>query len=73
MKMKLGSTAEVPSAEMNPHSEPVEVTKEMKLKLTPGPHVLTLAVNKKERAESVRIELKDVAGSAAQGRWVLGR
>lgn len=53
--------------------QPVEAAKEMKLKVTPGTHVLTLAVNKKERGEGVRVELKDVAGSAAQGRWVLGR
>jgi hypothetical protein len=45
----------------------------MKLKLTPGSHTLTLAVNKKERSDGVRVELKDVAGSAAQARWVLGR
>jgi putative heme-binding domain-containing protein len=53
--------------------QPLEVTKEMTLKLTPGSHVLTMAVNKKERSDGVRVELKDVAGSAAQGRWVLGR
>ena len=53
--------------------QPVEVAAEIKLKLSPGSHVLTLAVNKKERSEGVRLELKDVAGSAAQGRWMLGR
>ena len=53
--------------------QPLEVAAEMKLKLSPGSHVLTLAVNKKERSEGVRLELKDVVGSAAQGRWVLGR
>lgn len=53
--------------------QPLEVSKEMKLKLTPGSHVLTLAVNKKERSEGVRVEMKDVAGSSGQARWVLGR
>ncbi len=53
--------------------QPVDVAKEMKLKLTPGSHTLTLAVNKKERADGVRIELKDIPNSAAQARWVLGR
>ena len=53
--------------------QPVEVAAEIKLKLLPGSHVLTLGVNKKERSEGVRLELKDVAGSIAQGRWVLGR
>ncbi|MFT3879028.1 MAG: hypothetical protein QM703_05130 [Gemmatales bacterium] len=53
--------------------QPIDVAAEMKLKVTPGNHVLTLAVNKKERTEGVRLELKDVAGSAAQGRWLLGR
>ncbi|HQR05952.1 MAG TPA: c-type cytochrome, partial [Gemmatales bacterium] len=53
--------------------QPLEPAKEMTMKLSPGTHVLTLAVNKKERTEGVRVELKDVAGSAAQGRWVLGR
>lgn len=46
----------------------VELSPTVKLKLTPGIHKLTLAVNKKERSEGLRLELKE-----GQARWVLGK
>jgi len=79
-KLEVGTAGEVllslndtKGVQMWLDQQPLEVTKEMTLKLTPGSHVLTMAVNKKERGDGLRVELKDVAGSAAQGRWVLGR
>jgi putative heme-binding domain-containing protein len=48
--------------------QPIAVAKETKLTLSAGTHTLTLAVNKKERTDGVRLELKD-----GQARWVLGR
>jgi putative heme-binding domain-containing protein len=52
---------------------PVEVARELKIKLAPGKHQLTFAVDKKGRSEGLRVELRDVPGSSAQARWVLGR
>lgn len=50
------------------NQQPIAVAKETKLMLPAGTHTLTLAINKKERTEGIRLELKD-----GQARWVLGR
>ncbi|HMP16206.1 MAG TPA: c-type cytochrome, partial [Gemmatales bacterium] len=52
--------------------EPVEAQSTIVLKLTPGVHVLTLAVNKKSRKEGIRLELRDAEMESGQARWLLG-
>ncbi len=49
---------------------PINLQPEVKLKLTPGTHYLTFALDKKMRQEGLRIELKDVKESAANPQWV---
>src|SRR5882724_750353 len=61
MKMKLGSTADVPSAEMNPHSEPVEVTK---VEIFTGKVRIEL-VRKSESRNSVHEKMKQSTAVAA--------
>jgi putative heme-binding domain-containing protein len=52
---------------------PIDMKNELRLKLNPGIHVLMFAVDKKQRTEGLRIELKEVMGSSAPARWVLGK
>src|SRR6267142_660730 len=61
MKMKLGTTADVPSAEMNPHSDPVDVTK---VDILTG-SVRIEFVRKRESRNSVHAKMKQSTAVAA--------
>jgi hypothetical protein len=52
---------------------PVDMKNEVGLKLNPGQHTLTMAVDKKQRPDGLRVELTEVPGSSAQARWILGK
>src|SRR5579872_3984916 len=69
MKMKLGSIAEVPSAAMNPHSVPVEVTK---VEIFTG-NVLIELVRNSESRNSVHEKMKQSTAVAATPLLTRGR
>src|SRR3954469_1382753 len=69
MKMKLGTTAEVPSAEMKPHSDPVEVTK---VEIFTG-RVRIWLVRKSESRNSVHEKMKQSTAVAATPPVTSGR
>jgi len=51
----------------------LELRPELSIKLTEGPHQFVLAIKQDERQDPLRIELLDVAGSAAQVQITTGR
>src|SRR4051794_6234472 len=61
MKMKLGTIADVPSAEMKPHSDPVEVTK---VEIFTG-KVRIVLVRKSDSRNSVHEKMKQSTAVAA--------
>ncbi len=53
--------------------KPVAPAAKVKLDLTPGPHQLTVAIDRGQRQQPLRIELLDVEGSAAQVQILNGK
>ncbi|MBL8829840.1 MAG: HEAT repeat domain-containing protein [Planctomycetaceae bacterium] len=53
--------------------KPVTVAAEIPLSLTPGRHKLTFAIDREKRTEPLRVEVLDVAGSAANVQVVGGK
>lgn len=53
--------------------KPTPIASEMVVDLATGTHTLTLAVNRKARSQSVKLELEDVEGSLAQVQIVGGK
>src|SRR5882724_6014168 len=68
MKMKLGTMADVPRAEMNPHSEPVEVTKVV---ILTGSVRIELVRNSDSR-NSVQEKMKQSTADAATPPLTIG-
>src|SRR6185312_910766 len=68
MKMKLGTMADVPRAEMNPHSEPVEVTKVV---ILTGSVRIEFARNSDSR-NSVQEKMKQSTAEAATPPLTIG-
>src|SRR3954452_1937113 len=69
MKMKLGTMADVPSAEMKPHSDPVEVTK---VEIFTG-SVRIVLVRKSDNRNSVHEKMKQSTAVAAAPPVTSGR
>ena len=53
--------------------QPVELANSIELDLSVGRHRLTWAVNRNERNDTLRVEVRDVAGSTAQVQVVTGK
>jgi len=70
VKLLLNSTKDV---RLFFDAEPIEAKEEMILDLKTGLHTLTFALDLTQRKDGLRLELDDVAGSAARARVVNGK
>ncbi len=53
--------------------QPIELANSIELDLSVGRHRLTWAINRNERNDTLRVEVRDVAGSTAQVQVVTGK
>ena len=54
-------------------ADPIKLTPETTLDVTPGRHRVTIAIELSERKEPLRVELADVPGLAAKVQLVSGK